>query len=80
MEKSALELKWGSRYKFGVDRYNSFAFDRYFSVHDIRTGLLVDTTRLRYADDEIEFCEAIDMFLDRLLVEERERKLRDIGI
>jgi hypothetical protein len=77
MEKNELEKKWKGRYKFGVDRYNSFAFDRYFEVIDLKTGLLVDTSRLRYADDEIEFCVAIDMFLCTL---ERMKKFRDLGI
>jgi len=87
MEKNELQKKWKGRYEFGVDRYNSFAFDRYFSVKDIKTGDLVDTcpfgTRsaaLRYSDDEFDFCVAIDIFLDRLVSEDRERKLRDLGI
>ena len=80
MEKNELQNKWKGRYEFGVDRYNSFAFDRYFSVKDIKTGDLVDTSALRYSDDEFDFCVAIDIFLDRLVVEDRERKLRDLGI
>jgi hypothetical protein len=80
MEKNELQKKWKGRYEFGVDRYNSFAFDRYFSVKDIKTGDLVDTSALRYSDDEFDFCVAIDIFLDRLVAEDRERKLRDLGI
>ena len=80
MEKNELQKKWKGRYEFGVDRYNSFAFDRYFSVKDIKTGDLVDTSALRYSDDEFDFCVAIDILLDRLVAENRERKLRDLGI
>ena len=85
MEKNELQKKWKGRYEFGVqyrvcETYNSFAFDRYFSVKDIKTGDLVDTSALRYSDDEFDFCVAIDIFLDRLVAEDRERKLRDLGI